>query len=227
MLLVNNNKSNQIQNFNGKSPLLKDADWICRKVKTTFPAISPNRLYYENTKLITDNEKFYKFIYNKGKTLKQDRKDRKFLLSPFEFLKKLIHSTQEHKIAHCGEYSSLAEMIARMNGIENCYRIFMKDYDHTFLLVKEKPLSEGLQMNDIIIDPWLGISGYLKDISSKYQFQYNNIFHINGDKGNSIVLKPKKTLNLKSGEIDYFKEQFPQLIFKSRDGHKLMDFNDK
>lgn len=223
MILMNDNKFNTPM-FTGKSTLLKDADWICRNVKTTFPAISPNRLYYENPTLFRNNERFNKFIYEKGKLLKLDRKDRKFLQSPFKFLKEVIYSAKEHKVAHCSEYASLAEMVARMNGIKNCYRICMKDYDHTFLLVKKRPLNEGINMDDIVIDPWLGISGRLKDIRLEYKNKYNNIFHM--DDGD-IVLKLKKALLLAPDEIESFKKQFPQLIFKSRDGHKLMDFNHK
>ena len=63
---------------------------------------------------------------------------------------------KEHKVAHCSEYSTIAELIARMNGIKlnkNSSQCLMKHYDHTFLLITKNPLNEGIKINDIIIDP--------------------------------------------------------------------------
>lgn len=222
MFLIDNRFNNTV--FTGKPTLLKDADWICRKAKTTFPAISPNRLFYENCELIQENERFKDFIHRKGKTLIQDRNVRKFLESPFQILKAIIYSMKEHKVAHCSEYSTIAELIARMNGIKNCYQFFMKDYDHTFLLITKTPLNDGIKINDIIIDPWLGISGRLRDVLMQYQHQYSDIFDIDDD---NIVLHLKKSFYLEPDEINYFKEKFPELIFKSRDGRKFMDFSQK
>ncbi len=209
-------------NFTGIKTTLNDADWVCRTVRKNFPAISPNRLYYENPKLISNNERLYDFINEKGKVLQQDRNDRKFLKSPFKILKEIIYSVKEHKVAHCGEYSSLAELIARMNGVDNCYRFLMKDYNHVFLLITKKPLKDGIKLNDIVIDPWLGIVAKVRDIFMKYKNEYGKIFPFENNE--SVVLRLKKPLSLDKKEIEYFKEKYPELVFKSKDGHKLMEF---
>ena len=96
----------------------------------------------------------------------------------------------------------------------------MKDYDHTFLLVKKNPIDEGIMMDDIVIDPWLGLSGRLQDMKLKYK----NMFNM--DNAN-IAFKIKQSLSLSSDEINYLKAQFPQFVFKGRAGRKLMDFNHK
>ena len=119
MIIQNNCKTA----FTASKIPLQDADWVCRKVKTAFPAISPNRLFFENPALIISNSKFNSFISKKGNLLVQDRNDRKFLSSPFKILKEIIYSASEHKVAHCNEFASLAEMIARINGVKNCYRL--------------------------------------------------------------------------------------------------------
>lgn len=219
---MNNINTSNSMNFTGKSRLLRDADWVCRKVKTTFPAISPNRLYRENAELIMANPRFEKFIYEKGAVLMQDRRDRKFLSSPFNILSEIIYSAKEHKVAHCAELSSLAEMVARMNGVKNCYRFSMKDYDHSFLLISENPVSRGIKLTDIIIDPWLGISGRVKNIFMQYEHQYGKIFPF--DPQENVVLNKRKPLDLNDNEIKFLREKFPELVFNSRDGHELMTF---
>ena len=57
-----------------------------------------------------------------------------------------------------------------------------------------------------------------------YQHQYCDIFDIDDD---NIVLHLTKSFCLEPDEINYFKEKFPELIFKSRDGRKFMDFSQK
>ena len=219
MIIQNNCKTA----FTASKIPLQDADWVCRKVKTAFPAISPNRLFFENPALIISNSKFNSFISKKGNLLVQDRNDRKFLSSPFKILKEIISSASEHKVAHCNEFASLAEMIARINGVKNCYRLFMENYDHTFLFICEKPIEEGFcKKNNFIIDPWLGISGRVEDILMKYKNVYGKIFQF--AQNEKISLKIKKPLSLNENEIKYFREKYPNLVFNSSDGHKLLSF---
>ena len=217
---MNNNVQHQVT-FKAAKQHLKDADWICRSVRKSFPAILPNKLFLENDDLISNNSNIDKFIRQKMDVLRQDRADRRFLQSPFKVLNEIIYSASQHHVAQCYECSALAEMVARMNGIDNCYKLTMKDYDHTFLLLTQKPLSEGFDVkNSIIVDAWLGISGRIKDIFLKYQNVYNDFFHISsGD----IVVKTKKPLELTGEEIKLLREKYPELVFKSASGRKLME----
>lgn len=212
-------------NFTGTKIYLQDADWVCRKVKTAFPAISPNRLYFENPALFISNNKLSNFIREKGNILQQDRQDRKFLKSSFKFLKEIIYSVKDHKVAHCNELSAIAELVARINGIKNCCRLNMKDHDHTFLVIGQKPIENGLfQKNNFIVDPWLGISGHAEDVFMKFQNVYNRIFKFYD--GEDVSLRIKKPLLLSEDELTYFKDKYPELIFSGRNGRKLMDFDE-
>lgn len=207
--------------FCGQNRILNDADWICRKARKAFPAISPNRLFYENPQLFKDNERFMTFIKRKAAILKEDRADRKFLRSPFKFLKEVIYSFKEHKVAHCAEYSALAEMIARINGIENCNRTYIDGGDHSFLLIAKDKMKNKVSPQDIIVDPWLGIVGSVKDVLAKYKNDYNNLIKIPDPK--NIVLKKIKELKLDKQEIEYLRKSYPKLIFKSKNIEKQKD----
>lgn len=67
-----------------------------------------------------------------------------------------------------------------------------------------------------------GISGRVEDILMKYKNVYGKIFQF--AQNEKISLKIKKPLSLNENEIKYFREKYPNLVFNSSDGHKLLSF---
>ena len=223
--MINNNYSQQIT-FSGRNKILRDADWVCRKVNSEFPSIMPNRLFYENPDMILKNPRIGEFLHKKNQQLTQNRKVISKLFEPFERFKALIETTKKYKVAQCSELSALAELVARINGVKYCQKFSIKDYDHAVLLVSDKPIKPTrIGENDIIIDPWLGISGSVGDVFRKYKHQYSKLFPIG--KNEVVSLIPAKPMELSRSQIEHFKDYFPKLIFKSADGHELMKKNSR
>lgn len=222
---VQNNKIS----FSGSSSIMRDSDWICRKVKVSFPMISPTRLYYDNPDFFKKKKRFSLFLKKESQILQEDRADRRFLKSPFKFIKEVISSVNRNRLGNCAEHALFAEMIARINGLKNSYRLTVKDQsasdkmNHTFLLISKTPIKNNrLDLkNSLIIDPWVGISGKANDVLSRYKNQFAHLLKL--DKSSQLKFGIKNQLELNENEINYLKNKYPQLIFKSKDGHKLME----
>ncbi len=215
--------------FTGTKQLLRDADWICRKTTSAFPMISPTKIYFSNPDKIVKNPKFTKFLWEKSMQIQNDRKDRYFLKSPFKFLLEVLYSVSVHKVGNCAEATSLAGMIAKMNGVENCYRISLTDLnecskiDHTALLITKKPIKNRIinSKESLIIDPWLGISGRAADVLSRYESEFHKLLRLS--KNLSIGFKMSAFGNfqdLNSKEIDVLRLVHPDLVCKKKDNSK-------
>lgn len=209
--------------FTGSRQILRDADWVCRKVSSAFPMISPTKIYYSNPDKIVKSKKFTTFLWKKSMQLQDDRKDRYFLKSPFKFLSEILYSVKAHKVGNCSEFVSLAEMIAKINGAKNCYRVSMVDLDktskldHTVLLVTKNPIKSKVinSKESIIIDPWLGISGQSDKVFTRYKNEFKKMLKLSDD--TSIGFKINKSLELDNREIDVLKSIHPELIFTKKD----------
>lgn len=70
----------------------------------------------------------------------------------------------------------------------------------------------------MIIDPWCGDSGYA-DIMLKNMPICLMIFQI--EKGEDIQFVKRHSLDLSDEDIKFFKKNYPELVFKSSDKHKL------
>lgn len=206
--------------FKGRSPVLKDADMVCRAVKNTFPSISPTKIYYDNAQCIENLPRFKNFIIRKSQILHQYREDRKFYKQPLTFYKEVVYSTEKEKVVNCGELATLAELAMRLNGIKNCGRASLYtrqgvNLDHKIAYIDLRKKGDSFDpLKIIIIDPWLGIVDYLKNMNLVYKKQNNKYFMMT-DK-DILTLKPSKLLELSDEQINYFKEKLPDLVIKKQ-----------
>lgn len=222
---------NNTISFGGSRQFLREADWVCRKVKSEFPMISPTHVYYSNPERILNNKNYMEFLMNKSLQLQEDRADRHFLKRGYKFLKEVLYSAAVHKVGNCSESVSLAEMIAKMNGVKNCYRLSFAEanpkkimsvdsrnkLDHTVLMVSKNPVDQdGIKPSEsLIIDPWLGISGRMRDIVTRYKNEFAKILKINKD--TSLAFKLSEPLDLNEYDIEILRLGYPELIYKKKD----------
>lgn len=216
--------------FTGSRKFLRDADWVCRKVKSEFPMISPTRVYYSNTDRVSSNKKYMAFVLDKELQLHQDRADRRFLKSSYKFIKEVLYSATVNKIGNCSEYVSLAEMVSRMNGVKNCYRLSFRDaasekmlasssaksVNHTALLISKNPIKGNEIKEDecLIIDPWLGISGRMKDVIERYKNEFPQILKIKDD--TQLKYHISGNFDLSEFDLEVLKGGFPSLIYPNK-----------
>ena len=224
---LNNNiylpqKDKQIS-FNSKCSVLKDADWVCRSVNKNFPAVSNTWLNY-NLHIANDNNKY--FISCIGKKIHNARCNNNSELIPLKFLKILLEQVKDNKAANCYEKATIAELILKMNGVNNCNRVDLvanngqKKLNHCVLLVNfdQHNYYPSLQKL-LIIDPWCGESGFADVMFKKYVNMFNDFFKLRN--GEDIQFVKRNSLDLSIEDIDFFKKDYSELLFKSSDNHKL------
>ena len=214
-------RNNSQQSFQSKNSITKDADWVCRAVNTNFPAISTTWLNFN----LNPNKKMF-FISKVGENIQKSRNTNYSELMPFNFFKNMLSEVKQNKAGNCYEKATIAELILKINGVNNCNRINLvsdngkRNLKHCVLLVNfDKQNYYPSLQKTVIIDPWCGNSGYTDIIFKKYANMYNSFFKLKP--GENIQFIPRNTLNLGEEDINYFKENYPELVFKSADNHKL------
>ena len=207
--------------FKSKSSVVKDADWICRSVNANFPAISTTWLNFN-----LDTHKKMHFISRIGEDIQKARNKNCSELVPFKFFKNMLNQVKQNKAGNCFEKAIIAELILKINGVNNCNRINLvtdngkRNLNHCVLLVNfDKQNYYPSLQKALIIDPWSGNSGYADIIFKKYENMYNKFFKLKPDE--NIQFVPRNILDLGEQDINYFKENYPKLVFKSSDNHKL------
>lgn len=207
--------------FKSKSSVVKDADWVCRSVNANFPAISTTWLNFN-----LDTHKKMHFISRIGEDIQKARNKNCSELVPFNFFKNMLNQVKQNKAGNCFEKAIIAELILKINGVNNCNRINLvtdngkRNLNHCVLLVNfDKQNYYPSLQKALIIDPWSGNSGYADIIFKKYENMYNKFFKLKPDE--NIQFVPRNILDLGEQDINYFKENYPKLVFKSSDNHKL------
>lgn len=215
--------SDKQPSFNAKNSVLRDADWVCRSVNKNFPALSNTWLNY-NFHLNNDNN--INFISSIGEKIHSARCNNNSELIPIKFLKNLLEQIRDNKVGNCYEKSTIAELILKVNGVKNCDRINLVTNDgkinlnHTVLLVNfDKQNYYPSLQKLVIIDPWCGASGYADIMLKKYANMFNDFFKLK--KVEDIQFVKRHSLDLSDEDIKFFKKNYPELVFKSSDKHKL------
>ncbi len=214
---------NRQPSFKAKSSVLRDADWVCRSVNKIFPTLSSTWLNY-NLHIEQGNK--LKCIEIIGEKIHNARCNNNSELVPFNFFKKMLEQVKKEHVGNCYEKASIAELILRVNGVDNCDRINFvtndgkKNLHHTALLVNldKNNYCPSLQKL-IIIDPWVETSGFADTVFKKYTNLYNNFFKLKDNE--CIQFVKRHSLDLLEEDIKFFRENYPELLFKSSDKHKL------
>ncbi len=180
--------------FKSRNEAIRKADRITRAVNSIYPHISESRIsnsvkhqqaikypkdicvklgnFKLNKSLMIDN---LRFKHGKGIDLFRD----------------IINMLKEHKIGNCYESAVVAQIIGKINGIENIFpaKIFFnknssgyqQQLDHVVAIITDKSFKpEGYynfkNKDAIIVDPWLGVTEYAGDYINKLRTNFADIF---------------------------------------------------
>lgn len=184
-------------NFNGRNANLKQADKILRKINKEFPSSSPWHADYRATKADRISEDQIATMWTTVK-LNAFRESQESVVNKnlYKYATCLIEGTKRYKVANCKELAELAFLIAKVNGIDNCYcaNLYLKNYktkknidiEHSITLINHTsykntkladpyyddiPSHTDLQEpNDktIVVDPLFGIVDYWKNAKKIY-----------------------------------------------------------
>ncbi len=166
-------------NFTSRNKTIRFADDVSRRVNKCYPRISSTLVDDFNT---AKHFKDYRIkLYKRIDTLRNDMDDcyddADSLIGRILAITKTV---KEHRIGNCGESALLAEIIAKINGIKDCYIASLKtskgkNLDHSVLLVNDK--------KPYIIDAWLGFADFVPNTIKRFQSEFRNHFNIkDGDK---------------------------------------------
>ena len=202
--------------FQSRNKTIRFADDIARRVNVCYPRVSST--------LVDDfiNVKAFRQCQNR---LYEKISDflRKDIGDSFDdadnFIGKilaLIKPVKKYKVGNCGESAQLANIVAKVNGIKNCYIASLKttigkNLDHSVLYVNdEKPY---------VIDAWLGFADYVPNAMIRYNSEFKNHFFIL--KGDKLTFKKlnndfTKVLNqdFSRAQVNKLKKIYPEHVIK-------------
>lgn len=205
-----------LPNFQARGKTIRFADDIARRVNVCYPRIS--------TSMIDDFvnvQTFRGFRKRLGERINNFREE---ISDSFDdadnFIGKImafIKPVKRYKLGNCGESAQLANIVAKVNGIKNCYIASLKtsslrNLDHSVLYVENngKPY---------VIDSWLGFADYVPNAITRYKNEYKNHFFIL--KGDKLVFQKLDNdytdcLNqdFKRSQINKLKKIYPEQVIK-------------
>lgn len=218
MKLVSDFAQNYNINFNSRSIAVRKADSVVRKTNQLYPSVSSS-----NIKNRANGNEKYKNLIKKisdkiGKNVRchstqPDALARTMLISS---------SVKQYKVANCAELSRIANLIAKVNGIDTlpfqfCVKRNNRIYelDHMALVYPLKNLPKTTKCFNsshdvIIIDPWLNFADYAPKAQELYNKDFRNLLKISADE--ELLLMPQyfsTTDKITENDKKLLKEKFP------------------
>ena len=202
--------------FQSRNSTIRFADDIARRVNQCYPRKSAS--------LITSMKNIDRFKSLETRLsegiaqMRQTKRDRLFAAKTFpDMLRAIVDTIKESKTGNCGESAELSAIVAKANGIQNCYLAevegeYGNDLDHTVLYVNDKI--------PYVIDSWLGFADYVPNAVARYKNEYLKYF-------DEYYMNQKIVFTKKDMGVDYFlnykfsdfavkslREQFPETVIR-------------
>ena len=204
--------------FQSRNQTIRFADDIARRVNTCYPRISPSKIIELNSsvffpvfmdRIVTKVLKPMRFIKNEM----YEETD-----SFYQKIRAFTEPVKQFKVGNCGESAQLAAIVAKINGLKDCHITHLckmdgEDLDHAILFVNDS-------QKPYIIDPWLGIADYAKNILNRYRNEYRYELGIKNNDKVTLVSKTddEYTDFLKNDfsrkQINKLRKMYPNLFIK-------------
>jgi len=166
-----------IQSFRARNANIRFADDLARHVNKNFPRLSSTK--YES---LSRSDLYKDTIQKLMEKIQLMREDMyiKFLSAYGDYISKSVIMTKtikKNKLGNCHESAILGEIVAKVNGIRNCFVASLKpktgnikdSLDHAVLYVDS-------MKGAYVIDPWLGFADYVPKALEKYRSEYAHMF---------------------------------------------------
>ena len=203
-------------NFQSRNSTIRFADDIARHVNKCYPRISSSLT--DDFININAFRKFKKRINAETEYLL-----RADILEGFNdadnFIGKIlafVKPVKKYKRGNCGECAQLSAIVAKVNGLKDCFIASLitkdgRDLDHSVLYIKRK--------KPYIIDAWLGFADFVPNTLSRYKNEFG--FHFNLKKDEKLTFEKLETdftdvlnKNFSKTQINKIKKLFPEQFIK-------------
>lgn len=200
-------------NFESKIPYKRQYFGFIKKINMLF-------MHPEKKKLYKQVQKIYDLI---------DKLCYSRSIAGFPFgnrIKASLDMLQNFKIGNCGEEADIAEMILKINGINNAVKVNLstdkKLIDHAACLFNSDGSEfKGIINNStIIVDPWFGKADYAKNMIVHYKANGNILGILPKDK---IKFSTHQKDFISKNEIEKLQKRYPELVFSNHTNRKLME----
>ena len=180
--------------FKSRNHAIRQADRITRFANSVYPHVSESKIKksveHQQAIKYPDNICYKLGNFKLKKSMELDNLRYKHGQG-IDLFRDIINMLKQHKIGNCYESAVVAQIIGKINGINNIYpaKIFFNknnskyqtQLDHVVAIITDKSFQpEGyynFKNNDaIIVDPWLGITEYAGDYINKLRTSFVNIF---------------------------------------------------
>ncbi len=137
-----------------------------------------------------------------------------------DFARNILNQLKHTRCGNCFEDANAAEVIMKVNGVKNACTATLKageyNIDHVVCLFNRDGSEVGgkVSKNTIVIDPWLGVVDFAKNVFKKYKSMYKNFIYI-PENNEGIELRNLSKIKLNKLEIEYLKRKYPEIVFKS------------
>ena len=205
--MINNNINSQ--NFQGRKPIIKSADLICRQVNTKFPHISPRFCWFNLNEPVKYDASFVR-LEQKLSRLRFFTQNSEYA---FDYYKNLLSLLKKNQCANCGELADVAYLICKNRHLKDVNKTAVYGYNRkTKKLIDYDHFVVSFKHNNkyVIIDPLLGVA----DFASNCKFIYKNMFgkfFENFDKKLDIVFKKEGTVKIHPDNLKELSRKFPQI----------------
>lgn len=236
------NKQIQQPSFSSRCPEIRDAQWVCQKVKS-FPHISSTKVTIPVTDLAYKHpdlyNKFTRFPYPDLFKKPEEHKIVRIFEWQKNLVKKMSHARDDwgvlrkgdfktvgailgqfkyNRLGNCGEDAFLSAAILRLNGIKNAYTASIKidkySQDHAVCAFNRsgKPYSGKIERDTIIIDPWIGVADFASNVFQKYKDSFSKYF-VGLNQDSKIFFDNIRKFNISGEEEFLLSIRRPELLY--------------
>ncbi len=197
------------------SAQIRFADNIARRVNNAYPRVSASKF-----EAMRNVKSFHNSIFR----LNEDLNWMRYKFSNFashnrgDFVaqwKYLADNIKLQKKGNCQESANLAEIAARVNGINDCQVAEVKlltadnktfPLDHAVLLVND-------EKRPYIIDAWLGFADSIPNAFKRFQSEFSKFMGLEHSAMQNLVIEVQGKKHVISSDVqEKLKDTFPQLI---------------
>lgn len=220
------------QSFQSRSPEIRFAEDVMRRVNREFLCISPSKLSDRFLELSASRDvssKYGRYIRSLGLRNTHLRNFRSiWSTNPFGYLCDVMKDVQYHRIGNCGELATIGKAALLSNGLpalKATLCVYKGDMrygvlDHSMDIVNlegfpiwSRPLFMGKR--SYVVDLWRGIVDYSSNAFKMYESEYGRALQPDADGApKTLGISLEDNFPMDKRAVNFVQSQYPALVIK-------------